>query len=133
MKSPLDYSQPIMALEELERRLTTSEEMVKLENGQSIPVHGWVLDERKGSHLVAKAFIRAGAKFPTHLHSQIEIMVVVEGRAKYKLANDASEEMFRGDCVRVEDGIPHSFEAIEDTWVIVLLMPGQEDGDGRKR
>jgi quercetin dioxygenase-like cupin family protein len=74
---------------------------------------------------VQRSFMNKGAKFPIHLHNQIEWIIVSRGH----LINDTEgviTELKDGDGVKIERGHSHCIEAITDTWLIGITIPASE-------
>jgi quercetin dioxygenase-like cupin family protein len=88
----------------------------------------WPLYTRRDSVSVVKIFMPKGCIYPIHKHGEVEMIMVYEGGAIYRSESLLKKkighrELRVGECVRVCQGIPHEFEATEDTWLIVATIP----------
>lgn len=88
----------------------------------------WPLYTRRGSVSVVKIFMPKGCIYPIHKHGEVEVIEVYEGSAIYRSKslcekNVGHRDLRVGECVRVCPGMPHEFEAVEDTWLIVITVP----------
>lgn len=89
-------------------------------------VKAWSLLVRRGVVSVVKSFVPAGCVFPIHSHQEVEVLVVYEGKARYRSSTPVERILLPGDCVRILPGTAHEFEGVEDTWVIGITVPDSE-------
>jgi len=75
---------------------------------------------------VQRAFISKGATFPEHIHdNETEILSVYYGKCIYK-EKEKEISLEPGCSVRIEKNVPHSIEALENTWIIGICIPSEE-------
>lgn len=67
---------------------------------------------------VQKAFMSQGSVFPMHLHGEVEILIIYEGKIETK-----GKVFGRGDIARIENGEEHTITALEDTWMVAITIP----------
>ena len=79
-----------------------------------------------GDIAIQRAFLTKGTTFPTHVHeNEIEILIIYKGSGK--LITIKEEKIFKsGETCRVEKGVPHSWEMLEDSWLIGITIPAGE-------
>ena len=123
------YSGPIQALEELERKLDKESREVTWSFGQKVSAR--TIETREGSYSVAKVFMPSGAEFPQHIHGETEWLLVTEGRAIHHAERTETEvavakELGRGGCAKIDPGRAHRMEALEDTWILAITIPDSE-------
>jgi len=70
-----------------------------------------------------RAFMMKGSYFEEHIHKdEKEILIVYKGKLEGKV--DGKVRIIdTGDCEKVDKGIPHSWRALEDTWMIGITIP----------
>ena len=78
------------------------------------------LDDPKVS--VQKAVMSKGAKFPTHTHYEHEWLIVYDGEIAVYVDGECVK-IGRAGSVLLKPGIPHSVDALEDTWMIGVTIP----------
>jgi mannose-6-phosphate isomerase-like protein (cupin superfamily) len=74
---------------------------------------------------VQRSFLSKGAKFPIHLHNQVEWLIVSSGY----IINDTEGEITHikdSEGIKIERGKSHCVEAVEDTWLIGITIPASE-------
>jgi len=89
-------------------------------------VRAWTLLARRGIVTVVKSFGPKGCVFPKHSHTEVEILVLYEGKARYTDSSPLEMIMEPGDAVRIAPGTSHEFVTLEDTWVIGITVPDSE-------
>lgn len=82
---------------------------------------------------IQRAFLTKDTKFPIHVHdNEVEILVIYKGKGLAKIYDDnggIKEErtIGIGDLIRIPKEVNHSWEMLEDTWVIGITIPASED------
>lgn len=82
---------------------------------------------------IQRAFLTKDAGFPIHIHdNEIEILVIYKGRGIARIYNDdgtlkEEKTLEIGDCIRIPMAVPHSWDMLEDTWLIGITIPTSED------
>jgi quercetin dioxygenase-like cupin family protein len=76
--------------------------------------------------MVAQIHLRRGAIVPTHSHESEQLTYVFTGALKFNL--DGREiTVGPGEVLRIPSWMPHSAEAIEDTFELDLFSPIRQD------
>ena len=75
---------------------------------------------------VDRVFMPAGTLFTTHLHDLTEILVCVSGQIAIKTA-DENHQLRPADVIKISPKTLHSCEAIENSWMIGILIPAVSD------
>jgi quercetin dioxygenase-like cupin family protein len=91
---------------------------------------GWTRQERVTRVLVKEAEVRlllvglpAGARWPQHKAASRVIVVVIEGRLEFSVADEA-RTLTAGEVVSLPPSVPHDLLAREDTFFL-LTVAGQ--------
>jgi quercetin dioxygenase-like cupin family protein len=72
--------------------------------------------------MVAQVYLKRGAIVPTHSHESEQFTYVLTGALKFAL--DGREFIIRaGELLRIPSHMPHSAEALEDTFELDLFSP----------
>ena len=79
-----------------------------------------------------RTFCAKGTVFPTHQHKEREWVIVYEGELKFTV-KDETKTLKRGDFIYIPQDTGHSFNVIEDTWVLCVTIPASPDYPGAKR
>jgi quercetin dioxygenase-like cupin family protein len=66
-----------------------------------------------------------GAKVPEHSHVHEQIASVISGKLRFVIAGKAQD--VAEDSVMLKSNVPHSAEALEETWVLDTFSPPRED------
>jgi len=69
---------------------------------------------------LAQVYLKKGALVPVHAHGGPELIYVLEGALSARLGprmSDAAVTVRDGDVLRLPAGVPHQFEALDDTFV----------------
>lgn len=85
-----------------------------VEHGNCIGVG--LLHER--SVAVQKSFMSKGTVFPKHIHDETELLVVYEGAIEVD-----GRQYSVSEVVRFHNGQEHTVKALEDTWLIGIIIP----------
>lgn len=72
---------------------------------------------------VQSCHVPAGCKFPPHIHAEREHIILYRGLAKVRVEGLADVELHVGDSIDVPTNTTHTFEALEDCWVIGVTVP----------
>ena len=76
--------------------------------------------------MVAQIFLKRGAIVPSHSHESEQLTYVLTGALTFTL--DGRNITVRpGELLRIPSWMPHSAEAIEDTFELDLFSPIRED------
>jgi len=76
--------------------------------------------------MVAQIYLKHGAIVPTHSHESEQLTYVVTGALKFTL--DGRDIVVRaGELLRIPSWMPHSAEAIEETFELDLFSPVRQD------
>lgn len=129
----------IVSLAKMTEKLPVLEEFVLNPDGDHVE---YVNDEgssgigfglwKEKAVAVQRAYLPKGHVFPKHVHSSTEFLVVYKGKLVVLKAEDGvSDEdavakdivLGIGDCIRLSSHTIHSVEALEDTWVIGVVVP----------
>ena len=77
---------------------------------------------------VAQIWLARGALVPTHTHKSEQVSYIVEGAVRFKLGEPSDEVTVRsGEVLVIPSNMPHSAEALEDTYDLDLFAPRRED------
>jgi|SRR3990167_6843277 len=77
---------------------------------------------------VAQIWLARGALVPTHTHESEQVSYIVEGAVRFKLGEPSDEVTVRsGEVLVIPSNMPHSAEALEDTYDLDLFAPRRED------
>jgi len=78
--------------------------------------------------MMAQLRLRAGCRVPRHHHPNEQLSYVVSGRLRF-LVGDSPEPILvgPGQVLHLPSEIPHSAEAVEDTFGIDLFSPPRQD------
>jgi len=76
--------------------------------------------------MVAQITLKRGAIVPAHSHESEQLTYVLTGALKFML--DGGEITVReGELLRIPSWMPHSAEAVEDTFELDLFSPIRQD------
>jgi quercetin dioxygenase-like cupin family protein len=67
-----------------------------------------------------------GAKVPEHAHVHEQLVSVLAGTLMMTIAGQP-QEVAQGDAIALKSNVPHSAEALEETWVLDTFTPLRED------
>ena len=67
-----------------------------------------------------------GAKVPEHAHVHEQIASVLSGKLRFVVAGEVRDAV-PGEAVMLKSNVPHSAEAVEESWVIDTFSPPRED------
>ena len=67
-----------------------------------------------------------GAKVPEHAHVHEQIATIISGKMRFVIAGQ-SRDVAGGESVMLKSNVPHSAEAIEESWIIDTFSPLRED------
>lgn len=78
---------------------------------------------------VQNLYISKGTHFDEHVHKdKIEFAILYKGNIKITHEDGSIVTLNVGDSVRLEKGEPHSADAVEDSWLITMTIPGDREG-----
>ena len=72
---------------------------------------------------VQRCHVPAGVTFVAHIHNEREHVILYRGRAIVRVEGQPDVNMKVGDAVDVPPNVAHTFEALEDCWVIGVTVP----------
>lgn len=75
---------------------------------------------------VAQIWLAKGAKVPRHTHESEQVSWIVEGSMRFDLGGD-DVTVNSGEILVIPSMLPHSAEALQDTYDIDLFAPRRED------
>jgi quercetin dioxygenase-like cupin family protein len=79
--------------------------------------------------MLTQIFLKKGCIVPTHSHHNEQVTYVLEGSLKFLLGEDQDEEVIvrTGEVLVIPPNLPHSAEALEDTFDIDIFDPPRQD------
>ena len=79
--------------------------------------------------MLTQIFLKKGCIVPKHSHHNEQVTYVLEGRLKFLLGDDQDEEVIvnAGEVLVIPSNLPHSAEALEDTFDIDIFDPPRQD------
>ena len=96
---------------------------VVLENVREGITRKFIAGERE---MVAQINLRRGAIVPEHSHESEQLTYVLTGALKFTLAG-RDITVHPGEVLRIPSWMPHSAEALEDTFELDLFSPIRQD------
>jgi quercetin dioxygenase-like cupin family protein len=76
--------------------------------------------------MVAQIFLKRGAIVPSHSHESEQLTYVLTGALTFTL-DGRNITVHPGELLRIPSWMPHSAEAIEDTFELDLFSPIRQD------
>ena len=76
---------------------------------------------------VAQIWIAKGALVPRHTHESEQVSYIVSGALRFKLDDGDDVTVRSGEILVIPSNMPHSAEALEDTYDLDLFAPRRED------
>ena len=76
--------------------------------------------------MVAQITLKRGATVPTHSHESEQLTYVITGALKFTLGGQ-DITVRAGELLRIPSWMPHSAEAVEDTFELDLFSPLRQD------
>jgi quercetin dioxygenase-like cupin family protein len=76
---------------------------------------------------VGQIWIAKGALVPEHTHQSEQVSYIVEGALRFTLGGHDIVTVNAGEILVIPSMLPHSAEALEDTYDIDLFAPRRED------
>ena len=76
--------------------------------------------------MVAQISLKRGAIVPTHSHESEQLTYVLTGALKFTL-DGRDIVVHAGELLRIPSWMPHSAEAVEDTFELDLFSPIRQD------
>jgi unsaturated pyranuronate lyase len=76
--------------------------------------------------MVAQITLRRGAIVPLHSHESEQLTYVLSGALKFSIGG-AEFVVRQGELLRIPSWLPHSAEALEDTFELDLFSPIRQD------
>ncbi|MFC1740431.1 cupin domain-containing protein [Pseudomonadota bacterium] len=79
--------------------------------------------------MLTQIFLKKGCIVPRHSHHNEQVTYVLEGALKFLLGENQDEEAIvrAGEVLVIPSNLPHSAEALEDTFDIDIFDPPRED------
>jgi quercetin dioxygenase-like cupin family protein len=68
----------------------------------------------------------AGAKVPEHAHVHEQIAAILTGKLRLIVDGEA-HDLQAGQSFTLKSNVPHSAEALEETWILDTFSPPRED------
>ncbi len=75
---------------------------------------------------VAQIWLAKGALVPVHTHESEQASYIVSGALRFVLGGD-TVTVHAGEVLVIPSNLPHSAEALEDTYDLDLFAPRRED------
>ena len=102
----------------------------KIENGTSFGFGLWTEE----NIAIQRAYMSKDSKFPSHIHSEREWLIVYKGKVIVTM-NDKSIELKIGDGIQIPADTSHYVITKEDSWIIGITIPANIGGypDARKQ
>ena len=75
---------------------------------------------------VGQIWLAKGALVPEHTHESEQVSYIVEGALRFNLGGD-EVTVRSGEILVIPSMLPHSAEALEDTYDLDLFSPRRED------
>jgi quercetin dioxygenase-like cupin family protein len=76
--------------------------------------------------MLAQIYLKRGAIVPTHSHESEQLTYVLSGALKFTLGN-REITVGPGQVLRIPSWMPHSAEALEETFELDLFSPIRQD------
>ena len=76
---------------------------------------------------VGQIWLAKGALVPRHTHESEQVSYIVKGALKFKLDDRDEVTVRSGQILVIPSNMPHSAEAVEDTYDLDLFAPRRED------
>jgi quercetin dioxygenase-like cupin family protein len=78
---------------------------------------------------LGQVWLAKGALVPTHSHESEQVSFIVDGALHFRLGADGAEEQVvrTGEVLVIPSNLPHSAEALEDTYDLDFFAPRRED------
>jgi len=76
--------------------------------------------------MVAQIYLTRGAIVPTHSHESEQLTYVITGALTFTL-DGRDITVHAGELLRIPSWMPHSAEAVEDTFELDLFSPVRQD------
>ena len=79
--------------------------------------------------MLAQVFLKKGCLVPKHHHENEQITWILEGALRFRIGDDGAEEVIvrAGEVLHIPSNIPHSAEALEDTFDVDIFTPPRQD------
>jgi len=68
----------------------------------------------------------AGAKVPEHAHVHEQIAAILSGKLRL-IVDGVTHDLQGGQSFTLRSNVPHSAEALEQTWILDTFSPPRED------
>ena len=75
---------------------------------------------------VQRAFISKGTISTLHDHKETEYLIVYKGKVEMEVSG-LTYVLGVEDRIRIKSHLPHTCEALEDTWLIAITIPASEE------
>jgi quercetin dioxygenase-like cupin family protein len=81
--------------------------------------------------MLSQVHLHKGFRVPTHAHANEQFAVVLSGKVRFGLCAEGSSSRHElvvcgGEVLHLPSNVPHSAEALEDSWLIDLFSPPSE-------
>jgi quercetin dioxygenase-like cupin family protein len=79
--------------------------------------------------MLTQIFLKKGCVVPKHSHHNEQVTYVLEGCLRFLLGENQDEEVVvgAGEVLVIPSNLPHSAEALEDTFDIDIFDPPRQD------
>ena len=76
--------------------------------------------------MLAQIYLKRGAQVPMHAHESEQMTYVLQGALRFLI--DGEETIVReGEVLHIPAGVPHQFEALDDTLELDVFSPVRAD------
>lgn len=77
--------------------------------------------------MLSRLLLRKGANVPIHSHDNEQITCVLEGALRFTMGDGQILTVRAGEVLVIPSNMPHSAEALEDTWDLDIFAPPRAD------
>ncbi len=79
--------------------------------------------------MITHVYLKKGCLVPRHQHDNEQITYVLEGALRFRLGAEGGEviDVRAGEVLCIPSNLPHSAEALEDTFDVDLFDPPRRD------
>jgi len=77
--------------------------------------------------MLSRLLLRKGAIVPMHSHDNEQISYIVEGALRFTMGDGQILTVRAGEILVIPSNMPHSAEALEDTWDLDIFTPPRAD------
>jgi quercetin dioxygenase-like cupin family protein len=80
--------------------------------------------------MIARIHLKKGCVVPRHTHANEQIAFILSGAMRFSIGEEGSAEdviLRTGDVLIIPSNVPHSAEALEDTFDLDIFAPPRHD------